>query len=137
MLANEATGVGETQIGGIIEADLSNIKQAKTFARANRNKVGKVFFDINTGSSVILTRDPKTNALGFVPYTAGMDLEEAKPENPNFNQNLTEYQKQVLENIEKSRLKKEEEDKARSLKILQDAPPIDDYTGFDSNFYNQ
>tara|TARA_Y100000004_G_scaffold164382_1_gene194479 strand:+ start:441 stop:698 length:258 start_codon:yes stop_codon:yes gene_type:complete len=85
----------------------------------------------------MLARDSNTNALGFVPYTAGMDLEEAKPENPNFNQNLTEYQKQVLENIEKSRLKKEEEDKARSLKILQDAPPIDDYTGFDSNFYNQ
>mgnify|MGYP001179992025 FL=1 len=132
-----ATEVGNTQIGGIIEADLTDTKAAKRFAQQNKNKVGKVFFDINTGASVILTRDPKTNALGFVPYTAGMSLEDDEPEGTNFNQNLTEYQKQVLENIEKSRLKKEEEDKARSLKILQDAPAIDDYTGFDNQFYNQ
>ena len=136
-----ATEVGNTQIGGIIEADLTDTKAAKRFAQQNKNKVGKVFFDINTGSSVILTRDPRTNALGFVPYTAGMGLEDDKPEGTNFNQNLTEYQKQVLENIEKSRLKKEEEDKARSLEIQQDAATSGafDYlgTGFDSNFYNQ
>ena len=136
-----ATEVGNTQIGGIIEADLTDTKAAKRFAQQNKNKVGKVFFDINTGSSVILTRDPRTNALGFVPYTAGMNLEDDKPEGSNFNQNLTEYQKQVLENIEKNRLKKEEEDKARSLEIQQDAATSGafDYleTGFDSNFYNQ
>ena len=134
--------VGDTQIGGIIEFDpTDDPKAAKRFAQQNKNKVGKVFFDINTGSSVILTRDPKTNALGFVPYTAGMNLEDGKSEGSNFNQNLTEYQKQVLENIEKSRLKKEEEDKARSLEIQQDAATSGafDYlgTGFDSNFYNQ
>ena len=136
-----ATEVGNTQIGGIIEADLTDTKAAKRFAQQNKNKVGKVFFDINTGQSVILTRDPRTNALGFVPYTAGMNLEDDKPEGSNFNQNLTEYQKQVLENIEKSRLKKEEEDKARSLEIQQDAATSGafDYlgTGFDSDFYNQ
>ena len=70
--------VGNTQIGGIIETDLTDPKAAKRFAQQNKNKVGKVFFDINTGASVILTRDPKTNALGFLPYTAGMDLEAKK-----------------------------------------------------------
>ena len=130
--------VGDTQIGGIIEFDpTDDPKAAKRFAQQNKNKVGKVFYNIKTDQVVMLARDSNTNALGFVPYTAGMGLEDDKPEDTNFNQNLTEYQKQVLENIEKSRLKKEEEDKARSLKILQDAPPIDDYTGFDSNFYNQ
>ena len=74
------TEVGNTQIGGIIEADLTDTKAAKRFAQQNKNKVGKVFFDINTGSSVILTRDPKTNALGFVPYTAGMDLKPKEDE---------------------------------------------------------
>ena len=69
ILANEATGVGETQIGGIIEADLSNPKQAKTFARANRNKIGKVFFDINTGTLKKLVKDPETKKLGFVPFS--------------------------------------------------------------------
>ena len=61
--------VGETQIGGIIEADLSNEKQAKTFARANRNKVGKVFWDLNTGTLKKLVKDPETNVLGFVDYS--------------------------------------------------------------------
>ena len=69
ILANEATGVGETQIGGIIEADLSIPKQAKTFARANKHKVGKVFFDINTGTLKKLVRDPETKKLGFVPFS--------------------------------------------------------------------
>ena len=75
-----ATEVGNTQIGGIIEADLTDTKAAKRFAQQNKNKVGKVFFDINTGSSVILTRDPKTNALGFLPYTAGMDFKAKEDE---------------------------------------------------------
>ena len=75
-----ATEVGNTQIGGIIETDLTDPKAAKRFAQQNKNKVGKVFFDINTGSSVILTRDPKTNALGFLPYTAGMDLKAKEDE---------------------------------------------------------
>ncbi len=70
-LANETTGVGETQIGGIIEADLTNEKQAKSFAQRNRNKVGKVFFDINTGKLVKLVKDPETNKLGFVDYNLG------------------------------------------------------------------
>ena len=134
--------VGDTQIGGIIEFDpTDDPKAAKRFANQNKNKVGKVFYNIKTDQVVKLARDPNTNALGFVPYTAGMGLEDDKPEGTNFNQNLTEYQKQVLENIEKSRLKKEEEDKARSLEIQQDAATSGafDYleTGFDSNFYNQ
>ena len=66
--------VGETQIGGIIEADLSNEKQAKTFARANRNKVGKVFWDINTGTLKKLVKDPETNALGFVDFSITGDM---------------------------------------------------------------
>ena len=134
--------VGDTQIGGIIEFDpTDDPKAAKRFANQNKNKVGKVFYNIKTDQVVMLARDSNTNALGFVPYTAGMDLEDDKPKGTNFNQNLTEYQKQVLENIEKSRLKKEEEDKARSLEIQQDAATSGafDYlgTGFDSNFYNQ
>ena len=71
LLANEATGVGETQIGGLIEVDLTNEKQAKTFATRNRNKVGKVFYDLNTGKLVKLVKDPETRKLGFVDYILG------------------------------------------------------------------
>jgi len=102
--------VGETQIGGIIEADLSNLKQAKTFARANRNKVGKVFFDINTGTLKKLVKDPETNALGFVDFSMtetmtpddeGETLTEEKtittPRGFNY---LSENQKQKLKEIQ-------------------------------------
>ena len=102
-----ATEVGNTQIGGIIEADLTDTKAAKRFAKQNKNKVGKVFFDINTGSSVILTRDPKTNALGFLPYTAGMDLKAKEDEtdiqpDPGTTRSfdiLSDRQKEIVQDI--------------------------------------
>ena len=105
-----ATEVGNTQIGGIIEADLTDTKAAKRFAQQNKNKVGKVFFDINTGSSVILTRDPKTNALGFVPYTAGMDLKpkedetdiQPDPESTRSFDILSDRQKEIIQGIKDS-----------------------------------
>jgi hypothetical protein len=102
------TTVGDTQIGGIIEADLSDPKAAKRFANQNKNKVGKVFYDINTGQSVILTRDPETNALGFIPYQIGMDMRSASDEidiQPSANQPkeinyLSESQKAKLKEIQ-------------------------------------
>jgi hypothetical protein len=105
-----ATEVGNTQIGGIIEADLTDTKAAKRFAQQNKNKVGKVFFDINTGSSVILTRDPKTNALGFLPYTAGMDLKAKEDEtdiqpDPGTTRSfdiLSDRQKEIVQGIKDS-----------------------------------
>ena len=66
--------VGDTQIGGIIESDLSNEKQAKAFAQRNRNKVGKVFWDINTGKLVKLVKDSETNKLGFVDFNVTGDM---------------------------------------------------------------
>ena len=85
--------VGDTQIGGIIEFDpTDDPKAAKRFAQQNKNKIGKVFYNIKTDQIVMLARDSNTNALGFVPYTAGMGLEDDKPKGTNFNQNLTEYQ---------------------------------------------
>ena len=105
-----ATEVGNTQIGGIIETDLTDPKAAKRFAQQNKNKVGKVFFDINTGSSVILTRDPKTNALGFLPYTAGMDLKakedetdiQPDPESTRSFDILSDRQKEIVQGIKDS-----------------------------------
>ena len=105
-----ATEVGNTQIGGIIETDLTDPKAAKRFAQQNKNKVGKVFFDINTGSSVILTRDPNTNALGFLPYTAGMDLKakddetdiQPDPESTRSFDILSDRQKEIVQGIKDS-----------------------------------
>ena len=60
--------VGDTQIGGIVEEDLSDVDKATKFAKRNKNKVGKVFYDVNSGTLKKLVRDPETNALGFVPF---------------------------------------------------------------------
>jgi len=124
LLANEATGVGETQIGGLIEVDLSNEKQAKAFAQRNRNKVGKVFYDLNTGKLVKLVKDPETRKLGFVNYvlgagsggdTEGEILAEAnenqvKPKQTIeqvFEPGLTDTDKFILETINEGRDKRE------------------------------
>ena len=60
--------VGDTQIGGIVEEDLSDVDKATKFAKRNKNKVGKIFYDVNSGTLKKLVRDPETNALGFVPF---------------------------------------------------------------------
>ena len=124
LLANEATGVGETQIGGLIEVDLSNEKQAKAFAQRNRNKVGKVFYDLNTGKLVKLVKNPETRKLGFVDYnlgaSSGADTEgeilseanenEIKPKQSIkevFQPGLTDTDKFILETINEGRDKRE------------------------------
>ena len=60
--------VGDTQIGGIVEEDLSDIDKATKFAKRNKNKVGKIFYDVNSGTLKRLVRDKETNVLGFVPF---------------------------------------------------------------------
>ena len=100
------TSVGATQIGGLIEVDLSDAKAAKRFASQNRNKVGKVFFDINTGQLKKLVKDPESKALGFIDFsvTPGQvpDIEgETLPEPEKDKKTrsfdfLSERQKQIL-----------------------------------------
>jgi len=123
MLANEATGVGETQIGGLIEVDLSNTKQAKAFAQRNRNQVGKIFYDLNTGKLVKLVKDLETRKLGFVDYNlgggSGADTEgeilseanenEIKPKQSIkevFQPGLTETDKFIIDTINEGREKR-------------------------------
>jgi hypothetical protein len=65
--------VGGTQIGGIIEFDLSDTKSAKRFINQNKNKVGKVFFDINTGQTFVLSKDANDN-IGLIPFEPGTTL---------------------------------------------------------------
>ena len=60
------TTVGDTQIGGVVEEDLSDATKAKRFAKINKNNVGKIFFDVNSGTLKKLVRDPDTKKLGFV-----------------------------------------------------------------------
>jgi hypothetical protein len=102
--------VGDTQIGGIIEFDRTDTKAAQRFAKQNKNKVGKVFYDINTGQTVILARDPDSNALGFVPYEVGMDMRskddetdiQPDPESTRSFDILSDKQKEIVQGIKDS-----------------------------------
>ena len=102
--------VGDTQIGGIIEFDRTDTKAAQRFAKQNKNKVGKVFYDINTGQTVILSRDPDSNALGFVPYEVGMDMRskddetdiQPDPESTRSFDILSDRQKEIIQGIKDS-----------------------------------
>ena len=100
--------VGDSQIGGIIEFDpTTDVKAAQRFAKQNKSKVGKVFFDINTGQTVILARDSETNALGFVPYEVGMDTRskddetdiQPDPESTRSFGILSDRQKEIVQDI--------------------------------------
>ena len=63
------TTVGDSQVGGVVEEDLSDVAKAKKFANRNKNSVGKVFFDVNSGTLKKLLRDPDTKKLGFVDFS--------------------------------------------------------------------
>jgi len=56
---------GLSQVGGLIEQDLSDAKIAQNFVKANKNKIGKVFYDINTGQIKKLSKDASGN-IGFI-----------------------------------------------------------------------
>ena len=63
------TTVGDSQVGGVVEEDLSDVKKATKFAKRNKNNVGKVFFDVNSGTHKKLIRDPDTKQLGFIEFS--------------------------------------------------------------------
>ena len=109
---------GETQIGGIIEVDLSNEKAAKSFAKQNRGKIGKVFYDINTVETKKLIKNTD-GELGFIsvsstaiPDTEGDDLPDSTKSKLGFEQ--TEYQKKIAKQTEEG-LKRRKEEKKRKV----------------------
>jgi hypothetical protein len=59
-----ANKFGQTQIGGLIDIDLTNIEQKRNWERSNKNKVGKIFYDLNTGEAKQLLQDAN-GQLGF------------------------------------------------------------------------
>jgi hypothetical protein len=46
-----ANKFGQTQIGGIIDLDFTDPYKVKNFVKINKNKVGKIFYDLNTGEA--------------------------------------------------------------------------------------
>ena len=101
--------VGDTQIGGIVEEDLSDVDKATKFAKRNKNKVNKIFYDVNSGTLKKLVRDKETNALGFVPFdmsapmtpdTEGESLPKTTEfKSPDFTY-LSEGQQKIIKDLQ-------------------------------------
>ena len=56
---------GETQQGGLIELNLNDAKSIQRAANLKKKDVGKIFFELNTGSVLKLIKDPATDKLTF------------------------------------------------------------------------
>ena len=118
--------VGDTQIGGVIDVDFTDASQAKKAAQKNRNKVGQIFFDVNSGKPIKLIRNDEKK-LDWVAYdmttqttqddTEGEILAEAneneiKPKK-DFKESfsgtgLTETDQEILNIIEENKKKRQE-----------------------------
>jgi|TARA_E500000318_G_scaffold26168_1_gene25907 hypothetical protein len=133
--------VGGTQIGGIIETDLTDANAAKRFINQNKNKVGKVFFDINSGQTFVLKKDPNNN-LGFIPFEPGTTKPGQTIETDGDKILDANNQKEITE-AEKERIRKsygfylpevidkiQDSSKNKGFDIMSDSD-------FDAQFYNQ
>ena len=118
--------IGDSQIGGIIDVDFSDRKKALRAAQMNKSKVGKVFFDVNSGEPIKLIRNPENNKLDWVPYditaqeVQDTSVVEILPEaNENefkpkqtikevFQPGLTDVDKEILRIIRENRKAAEE-----------------------------
>jgi hypothetical protein len=58
--------VGASQVGGVIQVDITDPKQRKTFINKNKNKKGKYFYDAKLDQIIQLTVNPSTGELDFV-----------------------------------------------------------------------
>ncbi len=55
---------GQSQVGGAIDIDFKDPKKINQFIQNNKNRVNQIFFDINSGQTLRLEKDPK-GGLGF------------------------------------------------------------------------
>jgi len=105
-------------LAGGIHGDLEKKKK-----KAN---VGKVYYDVNDGKVKRLRR----NTEGEFSYEIiDLDTFTEPKASEKTTQNLTDYQKKVLEGVKKSQEEKKKKKEEERIKRLQSLPPIDPYMG--------
>jgi len=127
---NELTGQYGVESVAVEPIDATTVRskqQIKNFIKANPDYKIKVYFDVASGKPVKFVRDVETNDLKLVPADSSeIDTTGEGMPAPN---NLTDYQKQVIENVEKNLKIKEEK---RKQKVIDSLP---DTQSFDESFY--
>ena len=129
--------IGDSQIGGIIDVDFSDRKKALRAAQMNKSKVGKVFFDVNSGQPIKLIRNPETNKLDWVPYdtttqevqdTSEVEiLSEANENEFKPKQNIKEVFQPGLTEVDQQIIKQVEENKKKIEEGMKDIPDYNIY----------
>jgi uncharacterized short protein YbdD (DUF466 family) len=122
------TTYGKSQFGGFIQTDLDKKDAKQKFLNKNGGKIGKVFYDLKQDKLYQIVRRDETIGLQEVTVSNISDDEgttmpapgESKPQ-------LTEYQKSIIEGVDKSVKEKEEEKEKQRIKNLQEQPEFPDY----------
>jgi len=122
------TAYGKSQFGGFIQTDLDKKDAKQKFLNKNEGKIGKVFYDLKQDKLYQIVRRDDTIGLQEVTVANISDDEgttmpapgETKPE-------LTEYQKGIIEGVDKSVKEKEEEKEKQRIENLKEQPEFPDY----------
>ena len=105
-----ASKFGQTQVGGVIDVDLTDSTKSKRFANTNKNKVGKVFFDLNTGEAKKLAQDAE-GKLGFIV----VDLEAEGVSTPQAPAVTTTKKPSYAETIKETLRKQRSENRKKRM----------------------
>ena len=106
-----AAQFGATQVGGLIEQDVSQQKIARQLEKTldKQGKLNKIFYDIYTGSFKRLIKDQQNN-YKFVPVAGSANVTDSEGETlPTETDKRNEYRDTINPELEKIRKQKRKE----------------------------
>jgi hypothetical protein len=108
-----ANKFGQTQIGGIMDIDFTDPQKVQQFIRSNKNKVNKIFYDLNTGQAKQLQQDADGN-FGFVEIDLTSNVVDKPIASPSVSKKedsdaaARAYRKMISDELLKKRIEKED-----------------------------
>jgi len=122
------TTYGKSQFGGFIQSDLDKKDAKQKFLNKNEGKIGKVFYDLKQDKLFQIVRRDETIGLQEVTVANISDDEGTTMPAPGETKpKLTEYQKSIIEGVDKSVKEKEEEKEKQRIENLKEQPEFPDY----------
>jgi hypothetical protein len=107
-----ANKFGQTQIGGIMDIDFTDPQKVQQFIRSNKNKVNKIFYDLNTGQAKQLQQDADGN-FGFVEIDLTSNVVDKPVTSPSVSKKedsdaaARAYRKMISDELLKKRIERE------------------------------
>jgi hypothetical protein len=107
-----ANKFGQTQIGGIMDIDFTDPQKVQQFIRSNKNKVNKIFYDLNTGQAKQLQQDANGN-FGFVEIDLTSNVVDKPVASPSVSKKedsdaaARAYRKMISDELLKKRIERE------------------------------